>query len=54
MASYLETIGTLLTEHHFAEARQNALGVKQALTCVYRKLNPNVMMLDPQINRHRR
>jgi hypothetical protein len=31
LANYLETIGTLLTEHHFAEAKQNALGVKQAL-----------------------
>ena len=31
LANYLETIGTLLIEHHFAEAKQNALGVKQAL-----------------------
>jgi hypothetical protein len=31
LANYLETIGTLLMEHHFAEARENALGVKQAL-----------------------
>ena len=31
LANYLETIGTLLTEHHFAEAKQNALGVKQTL-----------------------
>ena len=31
LAGYLETIGTLLSEHRFAEAKQNALGVKQAL-----------------------